>query len=23
TENCCGGQVCNLSCTTEAGKVLA
>ncbi|RIE97787.1 transcriptional regulator, partial [Shigella boydii] len=20
---CCGGQVCNLSCTTEAGKVLA
>ncbi|HGC1277156.1 TPA: ArsR/SmtB family transcription factor, partial [Escherichia coli] len=22
TENCCGGQVCNLSCTTEAGKVL-
>ncbi len=22
-ENCCGGQVCNLSCTTEAGKVLA
>lgn len=23
TENCCGGQVCDLSCTTETGKVSA
>ncbi len=21
TENCCGGQTCDLSCTTDAGKV--
>lgn len=23
TENCCGGQACDLSCTTNAGKVSA